>query len=151
VLAQVRGEIRRHLDPLDDQARDNAEKTVLAALLADASRDATPPAPEPADEAPSRLLSARDFNRKVVNDFPQPIARAYHALLNQDSDASKFGCLLDTFESLVHYMATVSLSAYIRAGLLDPGLNLCLAERFLKQCGNWATGELLGLLRDAVR
>jgi hypothetical protein len=151
LLAQVREELRPRLAGLDDTSRVEVENTLIAALLAGASRAA--PAPERGDEPASPLLSGRALDRKIVADYPQPIARAYHALRTQEDQedvATAFGCLLLTFESLIHYLATVVLSTYLRAGLPEPDHNRRLLERFLKK-GAWATGDLLALLRDTLR
>jgi WD40 repeat protein len=147
LLAKIREELRPRLAGLGEARQVEVESKILAALLADASHAAPAPGLTPP------LLSGRALNLKIINDYPQPIAKAYHALRTQEEQgdvATAFGCLLLTFESLIHYLATVVLSTYLRAGLPEAEHNRRLLERFLKK-GAWATGDLFALLRDTLR
>jgi WD40 repeat protein len=94
-------------------------------------------------------LTGDELAHQITNHYPYPIARPYFALTEAEPGAGAFGCLLDTFESLVHFLATVVISAYQRSGLAVQECNQRLLERFLK--GAWATGDLFALLRDTVR
>src|SRR5436190_1893380 len=81
----------------------------------------------------------------------------FESLLNSESaagwtarlTAAYFDCLLDAFESLIHFLATVAVSAYLRGGLASAECNRHLLERLVKNA--WATGDLFVLLRDTVR
>jgi WD40 repeat protein len=90
-----------------------------------------------------------DLQDLVIRTYPYPIAVPYRACTEQESPTAQFGCLLDTFESLVHYLATVAVSAYFRSGAPDLDCNRRLLDHFLKE--NWTTGDLWGLLRDTVQ
>jgi WD40 repeat protein len=93
--------------------------------------------------------SGFELEERVITVYPCPVAAPYRRLTEQPSAAAAFGCLLDTFEGLVHYLATVAVSAYLRSGLASPACNRHLLGRFVK--GAWATGDLLALMRDTVR
>jgi hypothetical protein len=84
-----------------------------------------------------------------MGTYPAPIACPYHELTRHEPGAGAFGCLMDTFEALVHFLAMVAVSAYARSGSGRPECNRLLAERFLK--GKWATGDYMGLLRDVIQ
>jgi WD40 repeat protein len=90
-----------------------------------------------------------ELAHEIVSHYPYPIARPYFALTEAEPGAGAFGCLLDTFESLIHFLGMVAVSAYLRSGAAGAECNRQLAERFLK--GGWATGDLFGLLRDTIR
>jgi hypothetical protein len=141
---QALREVRERLgDPgldLGDEQRAEAE----ALLLAAASLRAVPP-----DRPPPGPLSAPDLGDLVINHYPYPVAQPYLALDQAEPGAGAFGCLLDTFEALVHFLAVVAVSAYQRGGLPLPECNRRLAERLVK--GLWSTGDLLTLLLDTVR
>jgi WD40 repeat protein len=90
-----------------------------------------------------------ELEDSIKSAYPYPVAVAYHTLTEQESAAAAFGCLLDTFESFVHFLATVAVCAYLRSGLSNAECNRRLLEKFLK--GAWSTGDLVALLRDVVR
>jgi hypothetical protein len=77
----------------------------------------------------------------IIEKFPQPLAVCYRHLVETAAGAGAFGCLLDTFESLLHYLATVALSAYWRDGLPDAAHNRRLLEKLYK--GKWGTGRVI--------
>ena len=85
----------------------------------------------------------------MIDAFPYPIAVCYRRLTEADSPAGEFGCLLDTFESLLHYLAIVVLSAYWRDSAPEPDHNRRLLEKFYK--GKWSTGDLMELLRETTK
>jgi WD40 repeat protein len=70
-------------------------------------------------------------------------------MTEQESAAAGFGCLLDTFEAMVHFLATVAVSAYFRGGPAGDESDRLLLERLGKE--GWSVGDLWGLLRDTVR
>jgi WD40 repeat protein len=90
-----------------------------------------------------------ELAHEIVSHYPYPIARPYFALTEAEPGAGAFGCLLDTFESLIHFLGMVTVSAYLRSGAAVAECNGQLAERFSK--GGWSTGDLFALLRDTVR
>lgn len=118
---------------------------VVQELCRQASRHATPP-PRP-DSPP--VLSGYELEEEILQKYPYPIAAAYQTLTEQDTAASGFGCLLDTFEALVHYLTTVAVCAYLRTSLQDPDCNRFLLEMLVKRA--WSTGDLFALLRETVR
>ena len=124
------------------------EDDVFASLMAEAARQARPPLRNEPAESSRPLLSADELDRKVLADYPAPIAPPYRALVGEASAAGGFGCLFDVFEGVVHVLATVSVSAYHRSGLDLPDCNRQLVDRFLKR--TWATGYLFGLLCDTI-
>jgi len=86
----------------------------------------------------------------VIEHFPYPIACCYERFYQADTDdAGKFGSLLDTVESLLHYLATVLLSVYCRDQAADADLNKMLVEKFYK--GKWAIGDLMEIVRETTR
>jgi len=93
-------------------------------------------------------LTGHDLEDAILQRYPYPVATAYHALTEQASAAAGFGCLLDTFEALVHYLGTVAVSAYQRTGLASATCNRFLVEMLLE--GAWSTGDLFELLRQVV-
>ncbi len=120
--------------------------SVLQELCRQAARLSQPPAAQAADVTP---LAGLALGRRISSDYPHPIARAYQVLSEADSPAAEFGCLLILFEALIHYLATVTVSAYWRTDLACPELNRRLLDLFLRD--KWSTGQLYGLLRDTVR
>src|SRR5262249_13239047 len=94
-------------------------------------------------------LSGMKLGKQILSSYPYPIAVAYNALAEQDTAAGGFGCLLDTFESLIHFLATVAVSAYLRTGLANGECNRQVLERLVKRA--WSAGDLFALLRDTVR
>jgi WD40 repeat protein len=139
-------EVRDALRALQPAPPEDWLDVVPTALCADASRRAASP---PRDPEPAPLLVGDDLAHEVVSHYPYPIARPYFALTESEPGAGAFGCLLDTFESLIHFLGMVTISAYQRSGLGLTECNQRLLERFLK--GGWSTGDLFALLRDTVR
>jgi WD40 repeat protein len=92
---------------------------------------------------------AGQLQERIIRTYPYPIAVAYRSFTEQESPAAQFGCLLDTFEGLVHFLATVAVSAYFRGPASNTECNRHLLRLFMKE--NWATGDLLSLLCDTVR
>ena len=144
-IAEFLASIAPKLSHLDSASRPDVEAILTNALLARSLSQA------PAAVAPpgAPVLRGNALSKKVRNDYPQPIAKAYHTFVNQGTDAAKFGCLITTFEALAHYLAAVALSAYVRAGLPDEARNRKLTGRFIKR-GAWQTGEIVGLLRETL-
>ncbi len=147
VLDGVRASLPSLAPELDPDALEQLTAGLIQELCRQASRDATPPAT--ADEPGPVLLAGPDLEDRIFRDYPYPVAAAYHALAEQDNAAAGFGCLLDTFEALVHFLATVAVSAYLRTGLPSHDCNRFLLEMLLK--GAWSTGDLFALLRDTAR
>src|SRR5262249_29516983 len=81
--------------------------------------------------------------------YPYPVPGAYLRLTEAAPPSAEFGCLVTLFEALVHYLATVAVSAYLRTGLASADCNRHLLGLLLR--GKWTTGLLLALLRDTVR
>src|SRR5205823_14110410 len=66
-----------------------------------------------------------------------------------NSPAAEFGCLLTLYEALIHYLATVSVSAYWRTELVHDECNRHLVRIFLRD--KWTTGVLYSLFYDTIR
>jgi WD40 repeat protein len=147
VVHEVRDAIRQAAQRSGREPAE-VEDPVFATIMAEAARRARPPRRDEPPEPRKPLLSGDDLDRMVLGSYPAPIARPYRALLSEDSSAGGFGCLLDVFESLVHFLATVAVSAYHRSGLDLADCNRQLVERFVKRV--WSTGDLFGLLRDTI-
>src|SRR5262245_35853214 len=86
---------------------------------------------------------------RVLREYPYPVARPFRALTEQASPAGQFLCLLDTFESLVHFLATVTISAYCRGGRIVPECHRLLLDKFWK--GQWGAGDFVEVLRVLSR
>jgi WD40 repeat protein len=142
VLRGVRADVRALAPDLNEAAAADLVNTVVFALVVQAAGAARTDRPGPAPR------TGVELERQVLRTYPYPIARPYRTSLDEESAASAFNFLLRTFESLVHFLAVVAVSAYVRAGLPVAECNERLARRFVK--GPWATGDLLGLLRDTV-
>jgi WD40 repeat protein len=98
---------------------------------------------------PPAPVDPGQLQETIIRTYPYPVAVAYRAFTEQESPTAQFGCLLDTFEGLVHFLATVTVSAYFRGPATDIECNRHLLRLFLKE--TWSTGDLLSLLRDTVR
>jgi WD40 repeat protein len=127
--------------------REALRQMVIRRLVAEAFRTARPPE-RPASAEPT-LPTGVELQDRIIDTYPGPIATPYRAFVEQHSPASAFGCLLDTFEGLLHYLATVVVSSYFRAGLFDEHCNRVLLEKFFKQ--EWSAGDLAWLLDQTVR
>ena len=147
VVHEVRDTIRRAAQRSGREPAE-VEDDLFAALMAEAARRARPPEPDQRPEPPVPPLSGDALDRLILADYPAPIARPYRALLGAASATGGFGCLLGVFEGLVHFLATVAVSAYHHSGLDLPDCNRQLVDRFLKR--TWSTGDLFGLLRDTI-
>jgi hypothetical protein len=122
-------------------------EAILRHLVGVASRQAVPPAQE--TNQASALLCGASLEDRIITSYPYPLATPYRALTEQESATAAFGCLLDTFEAMIHFLATVAVSAYLRAGVGDTESNRLLLERLSKE--GWSVGDLWGLLRDTIR
>jgi hypothetical protein len=74
---------------------DDARRAILAesALPWPARRRSSPP-PEGTDGVEERIITT----------YPYPIARPYSSLTEKERAMEAFGCLLDTFESPIHFL-----------------------------------------------
>jgi DNA polymerase III delta prime subunit len=136
---------------LDPEARDILAAGVFQELCLQASREIRRPAanaPCPAVDKLTPLIGAA-LEDAILNRYPYPIAAAYDALNRQRYAAAGFGCLLDTFEALVHYLATVAVSAYLRTHLDSSDCNQFLVKMLMKK--DWATGDLFRLMNDVAK
>ena len=148
--AEARAEALQHirqavadLHPAADPAQlADIQEAALCQLDGLASRDAV--APEGITASATALLEDR-----IIDEFPQPIAAAYRRLTEQRSDTARFGCLLDTFEGLLHFLGSVVVGAFSRSGLKSPDCCRYLLDMFFKE--RWSTGGLFGLVRDVIR
>ncbi|MBM3498198.1 MAG: NUDIX domain-containing protein, partial [Armatimonadetes bacterium] len=148
VVDALRAAVARHAPAAGSERLRRLLGDVMRAMVAVAVRDAEPPergeAPAPDDH----------LRRQVLSRYPYPIAVAYAVFLEQRSPAAQYGSLLIAFESLVHYLAMVTVSAYFEAlasGEAQAG-DECgrrVLSRFTKN--RWSTGDLYGLLCDTVR
>jgi hypothetical protein len=132
---------------LADRAAPELIATFIQELCCRASRAARTP------ELPATPPAALDWpacEDRILDAYPLPIATPYHAMTQPQGAAGAFGCLLDTFESLIHFLATVAVSAYLRTGLAEAALNKALLELLCKNRG-WATGDLFALLRTTLQ
>jgi len=141
LLAEIR-------QTLADRVPAEVHDAIIRDLCCRASRAARPPSP-PFAPVPATLdwPSCED---RILDAYPFPVAVPYHALSRPQGPAGAFGCLLDTFESLVHFLATVAISAYLRTGMFEAPLNKVLLELLCKNRG-WATGDLFALLRTTLQ
>lgn len=146
-IAVIREGVASFAPHLSADELNQLQTAVVGRLVGLASRDARQPA---AAETPAvQPLGSDEVQNAVLRSYPYPIAAPYHKFEEQEPGAGAFGCLLDTFEGLLHYLATVVVSAYFRSGLASDECNRHLLERFRKE--TWSTGDLLALLRDTVR
>jgi DNA polymerase III delta prime subunit len=147
IIHEIREAIATDSTLEDPAALESIRHQVVRHLVGLASRDARPLEPAPA--ARSSTNSGHALEDRIVTTYPYPIAKPYRTMIEQDSAAGAFGCLLDVFEGMIHYLATVVVSAYLRGSLSSPDCNSHLLSRLVKQA--WATGDLMSLLRDTVR
>ena len=97
------------------------EDDVFAALMAEAARQARPPQRiEPSE--PSRLfLSGDELDRKVLADYPAPIARPCRTLFGEAPAAGEFGCLLDGGHPNARFAAALEFVTAQPSGLAWAG------------------------------
>jgi WD40 repeat protein len=146
VIEQVRAEVATRAVGVIGPRLERLQQAVVARLVGLASRDASAPAP---DAASADLLMGGELEDRIVREYPYTIAAPFTRLAEQESAAGAFGCLLDTLESLLHFLATTVVSAYLRTDLAQVECNRVLLDKLVK--GGWSTGDLFGLLRDTVR
>jgi WD40 repeat protein len=146
IIEEIRSSVAAQALCTDETALQQVQQSVIGSLMAEvivAVRQAQP------EMDPPRLLAGPELEDRIIEKYPQPVAAPYRRLTDQTSATAAFGCLLDTFEGLVHFLAAVAVSAYLRTGLLSAACNRHLVERFVK--GSWSTGDLYALLRDTIR
>jgi WD40 repeat protein len=93
-------------------------------------------------------LTGAALQREILGGYPYPIAAVYRALLHARSPAAKALPLVKVYEVLVHYLAAVAVSAYLRSDLGQADGNRRLLQALLTD--KWATGTIYALLRDTV-
>lgn len=120
---------------------------IIKRLIGLASQNAKRPK---SDEASALVRTQEDVEDLVIESFPYPIAICYRRLTEAETGgAGAFGCLLDTFESLLHYLATFILSSYWHDGAFEPQHNKRLIEKLYK--GKWGAGDLIEILRETTK
>lgn len=62
-------------------------------------------------------------NLTFVQDMPFPIAYHYHVIEAAHSSATRYKSLIDCYEVIVHFCATVQVSAYLAVNCPDNGIN----------------------------
>lgn len=102
------------------------------------------------DEPQTTRRTAEELEDFVIEQFPQPIAHCYALLTGSEPGKTGYDRLLAVFQSLLHYLTTVVLSAYWREGATDPAHNGRLYEKFYHK-GKWTDGDLMEMLRETVR
>jgi hypothetical protein len=101
---------------------------------------------------PSDLLRGPRLADRVIGAYPLPVALPYRKFddaLQAGSAAGAFNCLVSTFEALLHFLALVTLAAYIRSGTAHADTDRLVLDLVAK--GKLALGELWQLLRDTLR
>ena len=147
VLEAVRAGLPALAPALDAEGLKQLGDGVIQELCRRASQDARRP---PREAAPAFApLQGPALGREILAAYPFPIAAAYRVLNAAEGPAAAFVCLLRTFESVIHYLATVAVSAYLRSDLTSAECNHRLLEYLLRD--RWSTGVLYGLLRDTTR
>src|SRR6516164_2103123 len=92
VVREVRDAIRQAAQRSGREPAE-VEDDGFTALMAEAARRARPPRRDEPPERPRPSLSGDALDRRILGDYPAPIARPYRALLGEDSAAGGFGCL----------------------------------------------------------
>jgi WD40 repeat protein len=141
--------VRTNLPPLAPGLNEEETAELAAGVIQELCRQASRLAMSPPSPGASPVRSGSELEDEIVQHYPYPVAAAYLALTEQANAAAGFGCLLDTFEALVHYLGAVAVSAYLRTGLTSAAGNRFLLELLLKRA--WSTGDLYALLRETVR
>jgi WD40 repeat protein len=147
VLDRVRSRVVELHANLDEPTRRRLGDGAVSELC----RLASSAAPAPVVEtAPSHTPARRSELEDVILDrYPHPIATSFAKLIEAPSAASALHSLTETVESLIHFLATVTVSAYLRSELANADVNRLLLDRFTR--GRWTLGDLLVLLRDMLR
>jgi hypothetical protein len=123
-------------------------------LLQDAVIDRLTGAAEAVSTRASGDQKATDHTRHAIEDlvtlqFPLPIAVCYQKLAEIEDGGGAFSLLLDAFESLVHMLFTIALSAYWRDTIPSPKLNETLLTFF--GAGKWPLGHIMDALQETAR
>lgn len=147
LIHKMREEVEKKAKGLSKKKVEKLREAVTQRLVSLASKDAERPREHDELEPPDR--SQYEIEDIVIDEFPYPIGICYRHLAEAESPGTAFGCLLDTFESLLYFLTVTVLSAYWRSGASDPDHNCRLLEKFYK--GKWSTGDLMELLRETVR
>jgi 8-oxo-dGTP pyrophosphatase MutT (NUDIX family)/tetratricopeptide (TPR) repeat protein len=97
------------------------------------------------------LVIGHELEDAIIEQYPCPIATPYRALVDRDrrSAVEAFTFLLTTVEGLLHYLATVVVSAYLRSGINDSECNRGLLEKMVKN--GWTIGDLFWLLERPIK
>lgn len=146
LVQAIREQVATQLADLPEEARAQAADGVVSAIARRARLLA--PARKPRPEA-KPLLAGRHLENHIILHYPAPIAIPYRAMTDEREEAGKFGCLLDTFEAAIHFLATVAVSAYLRTDLSNAACNKFLLPQLMR--GKWAVGHVMGLLREVIR
>jgi hypothetical protein len=89
-----------------------------------------------------------DTAQQVLHRYPLPIAAAYHAVVRVRHVGQRGTALGHLLDSLLHYLAAVAASAYLRSDLPDDDANRHLLDTL--RVDRWSTGTVLNLLRAAI-
>lgn len=89
-------------------------------------------------------LAGHALAQRINASFPQPLAVAWGKLLDADNPSAEFGSLLSTFETLIHYLGAVVVSAYLRTDMAHVKCNDHLLRCLEKE--KWSAGVLLDFL-----
>jgi WD40 repeat protein len=147
LLLDVRAGLSGLAPGLDEAGLRQAGDLLIQELCRLASREAT--RPRRVVTPAFTPLAGPDLEDEIRDKYPYPVAVPYYAMGQQSSSAAAFGCLLDTFESLVHFLAAVAVGSYLRTDLGSAECNRHLLQMLGKRA--WATGDLWALLRDTLR
>jgi hypothetical protein len=143
LLDRVRSALPELMGELAPPEREQLTDAFIGHLCRQASVQARTPS------APPSLPTGPELAQRIVGHYPFPIAGAYQVLTEADSPAAEFGCLMTLFETTIHYLASVAVSAYLRTELNNAECNEQLLGVLLRD--KWSTGVLFGLFRDTVR
>ena len=147
IIREVRNEIASPSMDVPVENVDDVRRAVILRLVGLASRAAQRPRTD--QERPRVSRAPQDLQRMILNEFPRPIALCYRELAEAEPGVAAFGPLLDTFESLISFIATVLLSAYWRDGAPNNALNARLSRLFRGRA--WSIGNIIELVRETAR
>src|SRR5262245_39592851 len=103
----------------------------------------------PTPDKPRPPLTGAALRLEIIRHYPYPLAVVCRALTKaRGGPAARALPLVKLFEVLIHYLATVAVSAYLRSDLGHADGNRKLLQALLGD--KWSTGEVYGLLRDAL-